>query len=186
MPLYPVPAVTPDGVEFGGFVHYRKRGKARVTTTPAISWSIFDEAGGAFTIAGSAADPTYIQMASFRIETALTGTNGDVLKLGVSATDTGGYIVNSAAVASSLLAVQAPRLAVSPSGFVAATADLTLGLFLHNGSNVASSNSLVAPAATPVVYIPVEIWFAKRATAPYADNIGTRLVDSKLDAGITW
>lgn len=168
-----------------GFVGYRKRLYAEITTA-ATSWTLYDEAGNASTIAGSSTDPTYITMATFRIETALTATTGDVLKLGISAADTGGYIVNTAAAASSLLAVQAVRLAVAPTAPVALTADLTLGLYLHNGSNTTPGGTLAAPTATPRVLVPVEVYYLKRATAIYSSQLNIRVADAKTRAGITW
>lgn len=167
------------GFEYGCF-----RGLARITNTAAIAWQILDAAGNQPTWTNSASDPLYILASAFRIETALAGTNGELLKLGSSATDTGSYIVNSAAVASGSLAVQTARSASVPGTPIAVTSNLTLGLYLH-ASNVASSNNLVAAAADSPVYIPVEIYYAKRLAGPYSDNINRPEAWARLDAGIS-
>jgi hypothetical protein len=167
---------------FRGFVY---QGTARITTTPANNWAIADDGDQPPTFAASAADPIWIFHTSFRVPRALTGTNGDVLKLGVSAADAAGYIVNSSAVAGGSLGVQQAVLAIAPAAPVQVTANLTLGLFLHNGVNAAPGGTLVLPAGAPnFVRIPVRVVYVRRGLAPTIEDCTLSTAQQRLDAGV--
>lgn len=169
-----------------GFEIFTFRGSARVTKTGAASFSILDDRDNPLLITASASDPAWIFGAAFSNPTvALAGTNGDVLKIGTGATDTGGYVGNSAAVSGGLLAVQDVISAIAPSAPVQLTANTTLLLALHNGANAAPGGLLALQASDARAYrrLPVRVMYAKRMRAPTLNEIDLSVAAQKLDTG---
>lgn len=167
-----------------GWDGYHWRGYMLFDTNAKTSWDLLDENTDAQIVIPTGYVITRLEL---RIPAAvLAGTNGDVLKLGTGATDTGAYILNTAAVGSGVLAAQAVKNQnASPFTSVFTTSgNLTLKGYLHNGSNLAPSGTLsVNPALQPTAKNPniLRVPVAIHAMTPTAILTADQLLLSRTE-----
>jgi hypothetical protein len=142
------------------------RGFARITTTPAISWPVIDEATDQqMIITASGAALTSIIRVEFNLERSLSASNGDRLKLGRSYSDDSGSTVQTPIAANGLLsATPAIRSDLFPIDTVSIPYTPLLVLSRSNSLAPVGTLALAVGSRPSFLVVPVRI-FVLRPTA---------------------
>jgi hypothetical protein len=171
-----------------GWELLRYQATALITTTPAQSWDLLNDADLPLVIPGTSGVGV-INIFSITSRNETTGliatTNGELVKVGATVTGTAYAVLP--AIASTTLPVGVgftPALGQAPlSNAIAISSSTTLRLFLTASDNTAPAGTLAAPTAKGV-RIPVEVLALRRSLAISLNDVTLSDAALRRDAGL--